>query len=1728
MVMTEKKIDYDFIEIGTSDFDTLIETSNNLTIGLTIEPIKYYLDKLPNKSNVKKLQVAISDADGEIDIYYIPEDKINEHSLPWWVRGSNCVGNPHRFALKSIGEELYNSIVTIDKVPTLSWNTLVEQENINSIGFLKIDTEGFDHIILNDYLNMCEKNPQLFANKIKFERHPEVSNIEKIDEIIRRFKDYYIEYNETDVILTKVKIPRIIHQTFRTNELPNPIQDVVNELKIMNPEFEYRFYNDEDCYIFIKENYDDETLSLYSNINPKYGSCKADFFRYLLMYKIGGVYLDIKSTTTSPLSKTILPTDEYLLTHWPGNDWKEELNYPHGEFQNWHIICVPGHPFLKDAIERVKSNLRNYDGSVGKKSVLFLTGPIPYSKSILSHLDNHKTNSIYSPVREFKTEQELNLSYRGTKSHQAELYGSNVSNDESIILNNNTIKRSYVLYANEQYFDIVSSCAKSIRTFSKLPILVYILDSDKKVDVDNTITIRWNTDSLSNYETSSSLTGNFYIDRSNEQIYRLLIQRPMIVKDALEKYSKVVAYVDSDSIATQYCDRIFDMYDSSLEYPYFVEGVYDYLHINGRGGADTREDMSTTLEHPACELFGVNQYVRQRYRQTGYFVAGQNTIDFLDEWYWMCINPKILKNHNWFAPYHEETIANVLLWKYNYLDGLPYIYCNGDNQTLDRLFNNNEFTGESKHLGNWLRIPSTEQDLLFVHGEKRNWVREEMLERLKIRASKLKTYPNIDPKKNWGDILTVFMLEHFSGKKLNKQDVFYFDDESYMLDKNRKIVGIGSSMKYVRPDDYVWGTGCIDEYNIGDKPKKIYSVRGPLTREQLIKRGWDVPEIYGDPALLFPKIYNPNINKKYKYGLIPHCVDFFSLEGLKAINRAESLGIKIINITSGIYEFIDELLECEIILSSSLHGLIAADAYGIPNHRVNISSLIHGGDFKYLDYYSSVKRTHYTPLQLTSDLQLRDIDDVLSFEIGDVSIADNLLEYSPWNDPKCEFFTNTKDEKLKILFLAPHLSTGGMPGFLLKRIESLQTYCPNLELFVVEYGFYGDAYVVQRNKIRQILPENRFWSLGDDKMKLIDIIKDNKIDIVHIDEMIEGFDSFNQVPRSLMNELYSNDRTWRVVETCHNVWFEPETNKLFHPDAYAFCTPYHKEKTFSNVASYGEVLEFPIEKRFRTEEEQESAQKELGLSLNKTHIINVGLWTSGKNQSEGVEIARLLESSHPSLQFHFIGNQAPNFKSYWEPIMKDLPSNVKVWGERSDISTFMKAADVFMFNSTWECNPLVLREAASYGLKILSRNLSQYMDMFTQYITPIGDDINKTKENLLSLINEERHYNVSEGQGEKFALDHFNFYKLVNSKQPKQQVKLNSDVTFIQYFVNQPFLEIKGESDSTFEIKFFDEYGVCRYENNSKSNHWFKLNRQYFTKWNTKVWEDGNLIYDETLNFKGKKVFISFESSSLGDTIAWIPYVLEFKKKHECDVVVSTHKNFLFEEVYPELEFVTPGSTVNGIHGMYTIGWFYNPDKEPEMPNTIPLQKAATNILGLDYIEIKPKINYAIGERPYEEKYVSIATNSTSGCKFWTKEGWQGLINHLHSLGYKVINVSKEKNPFNNAEQIVNTSIENTMSVIHHSEFFVGLSSGLSWLSWAMDKHVVMISNFTEPDHEFTTNCTRIINLDVCHGCWNSPIYKFDKGDWNWCPLHKGTKRQFECHKSITSKMVIDQIQHLL
>jgi autotransporter strand-loop-strand O-heptosyltransferase len=363
----------------------------------------------------------------------------------------------------------------------------------------------------------------------------------------------------------------------------------------------------------------------------------------------------------------------------------------------------------------------------------------------------------------------------------------------------------------------------------------------------------------------------------------------------------------------------------------------------------------------------------------------------------------------------------------------------------------------------------------------------------------------------------------------------------------------------------------------------------------------------------------------------------------------------------------------------------------------------------------------------------------------------------------------------------------------------------------------------------------------------------------------------------------------------------------------------------------------------------------------------------------------------------------------------------------------------------------------------------------------------------------------------------------------KNHIEPKDSLTIISHFVNGAYVEILNSIDREYLVEFYNGNNELIYSSVLRSNMWTRPNIMYYVDWRIKITCDGSVVYDEKINLKNQRVYIGMDSSALGDNLAWIPYIEEFRKKHDCHVICSTFKNDFFESQYPEIEFVTPGSEVDNLRAMYLLGWFYDLNREPTLPNVPSLQEHACNILGLEYKEIIPKISTKIGDRPIEGKYVTIANESTSGLKFWSNpNGWTELVNYLKNNGYDVINVSKNGEEIDGVKMLDDTSLENTINTIHHSEFFIGLSSGLSWLSWAIGKHVVMISNFSEDKHEFTTNCTRIVNKSVCNSCWNNPNFKFDKGDWYWCPINKGTENQFICQKSITSNMVINQIQHLL
>ena len=213
---------------------------------------------------------------------------------------------------------------------------------------------------------------------------------------------------------------------------------------------------------------------------------------------------------------------------------------------------------------------------------------------------------------------------------------------------------------------------------------------------------------------------------------------------------------------------------------------------------------------------------------------------------------------------------------------------------------------------------------------------------------------------------------------------------------------------------------------------------------------------------------------------------------------------------------------------------------------------------------------------------------------------------------------------------------------------------------------------------------------------------------------------------------------------------------------------------------------------------------------------------------------------------------------------------------------------------------------------------------------------------------------------------------------------------------NGPKVEIKGDVNKKYNIQFIDKSCNCTIHRDVITNNmWTSCNRKYFTQWIIKI--DGKVV--DELNLEDKEVFIDFKSSSIGDTIAWFPYVEEFRKKHNCKIVCHTFHNGWFKEHYPKIQL---GVSTDS-YASYNIGWFYNDDKWDEVMHKNdfkpqPLQKTATDILGLEFEEMKPKIK-SLPKSPIKEKYVTISIQSTAQCKYWNHPtGWQQVVAYLQKL----------------------------------------------------------------------------------------------------------------------------------
>lgn len=310
---------------------------------------------------------------------------------------------------------------------------------------------------------------------------------------------------------------------------------------------------------------------------------------------------------------------------------------------------------------------------------------------------------------------------------------------------------------------------------------------------------------------------------------------------------------------------------------------------------------------------------------------------------------------------------------------------------------------------------------------------------------------------------------------------------------------------------------------------------------------------------------------------------------------------------------------------------------------------------------------------------------------------------------------------------------------------------------------------------------------------------------------------------------------------------------------------------------------------------------------------------------------------------------------------------------------------------------------------------------------------------------------------------------------------------------------------------------------------------QYFICWQVDVYNDETMVFSHIYDASDQTVCFVLEGNVLGDKIMLLPYIRAFVQKWQCRGVILDDPAFreILTNYYPELHIVTeiPEDT----YATYHIGAFQTPPfLIADDSRNLAVDYVGQELLGLH--TVAPEVRYhPTKPREIVEPYVCIAVQASGARKCWLyPQGWEQVADYLQQRGYRVICIDRDRvtetdgmrieMPDRAEDRSGNYTLMDRINMLAYADFFIGVSSGLSWLAHAVGCPVVLISGITLPHSEFTTPY-RIQNRQVCHGCYNDL-----RVDWrdDKCPYHKGTNRELECSKKITPRMVLETIERLI
>jgi len=358
----------------------------------------------------------------------------------------------------------------------------------------------------------------------------------------------------------------------------------------------------------------------------------------------------------------------------------------------------------------------------------------------------------------------------------------------------------------------------------------------------------------------------------------------------------------------------------------------------------------------------------------------------------------------------------------------------------------------------------------------------------------------------------------------------------------------------------------------------------------------------------------------------------------------------------------------------------------------------------------------------------------------------------------------------------------------------------------------------------------------------------------------------------------------------------------------------------------------------------------------------------------------------------------------------------------------------------------------------------------------------------------------------------------------------------ILYDFNDGCRVLLPEAEHPWRVRLSDlDTGNILFETDLKAGR-INSTKRYFVRARIEVWADGKEVLSHDYSAENRDIMVQFPVGTLGDSLGWFPYAVKFKDKHGCKLTCAMGEKLiqLLEPVYPDINFISHEQVEpSRYYATYSMGLFFDDKDGVQQPcdfRHVGLHRTAGYILGVDPTEIAPRLALADGGRPIADRYVCIAAQSTTQCKYWNNpHGWREIVAFLKEAGYRVICIDQKPThghgllwnhiPYGAEDQTGDRPLAERARWLAHADFFIGLSSGLSWLAWASGVPVVLISGFTHPTNEFDTPY-RVINYHACNSCWNDVRLRFDHKDFLWCPRHKDTSRQFECTRLITAEQV--------